>query len=154
MRQRKGAMSDKEFEKIVSSHIATKGDEVTKKEQQKNMMRDLQEKGPTYVFIGLCVAVVLLTIGGSFHDEPTEDQSHYATLGIKRMCKPEEIKVAHDKLSKELSGDALDEVKEAYKVLSNPRQRRTYDRATPATREELYYKAVKAISKGEGTLQW
>jgi hypothetical protein len=156
MRQRKGAMSDKEFEKIVSSHIATKGDEVTKKEQQKNMMRDLQEKGPTYVFIGLCVAVVLLTIGGSFHEEPAEDQSHYSTLGIKRMCKPDEIKIAHDKLIKELSGDSLEEVKEAFKVLSNPRQRRTYDRATPATREELYYKpgAIQYIAKGDGGLQW
>merc|ERR1711904_25693 len=41
-----------------------------------------------------------------------------------------------------------------YKVLSNPRSRRTYDRATPATREELYYKAVKAISKSGEGLQW
>merc|ERR1711988_1711130 len=155
LRKRKSAgMSSKQLDELYDKYQQTEGEETTKKEQNKNMMRDIQERGPTYVFMGLCIAVVLLTIGGSFHDEPTEDQSHYQTLGIKRMCKPDEIKIAYDKLSKELSGDSLDEVKEAYKVLSNPRSRRTYDRATPATREELYYKAVKAISKSGEGLQW
>jgi hypothetical protein len=41
----------------------------------------------------------------------------------------------------------MGEVEEAFKVLNNPRSRRTYDRGTPATREELYYKAVKYIGK-------
>jgi len=157
LRKRKSAgtatLSGKAMDDIYANYVEKKGDEVTKKDQRKNMMQDLQEKGPTYVFVALCIAVVLLTIGGSFHEEPTEDQSHYTTLGVKRMSKADEVKVAYDKLSKELSGDALDEVKDAYKVLSNPRTRRTYDRATPATREELYYKAVKYIGKA-GDLQW
>ena len=53
-------------------------------------------------------------------------------------------------VSQEASGDALSEVEEAFKTLSNPRQRRTYDRATPASREDLYYKAVKYIGKNDG----
>jgi len=113
----------------------------------------IQNNLPTYILLGLAVAVVLLTIGQTFHEEPSEEQSHYATLGIKRMCKSEEIQTGYEKAKGELSGDSLAEVEEAYKVLSNPRQRRTYDRATPATREDLYYKAVKYIGKNDG-LAW
>merc|ERR1712054_734501 len=97
--------------------------------------------------------VILLTIGGSFHEEPSEEQSHYTTLGIKRMCKSEEITIGYEKAKSETSGDTLADVEEAYKTLSNPRLRRTYDRATPATREDLYYKAVKYIGKNDG-LSW
>merc|ERR1712199_54390 len=108
MRQRKSAnMSEKQMDQMFSNYVEGKQEEVTKKEQNKKMINELQDKGPTYVFVALCVAVVLLTIGGSFHDEPTEDRSHYTTLGIKRMSKADEVKVAYDKLSKELSGDAL-----------------------------------------------
>ena len=58
----------------------------------------LQSNGPVYVFIALAVAVLLLSIGGTFYEEPLEDQSHYMTLGIKRMCKADEIKLAYEKL--------------------------------------------------------
>lgn len=154
LRKRKSTgLSKKQEDDIFASFVEKKGEETTKKEESKNMMKKLQDQGPTYVFAALCVAVVLLTIGGSFYEEPQEEQSHYTTLGIKRMCKADEIKISYDKLTKEVSGDNLDEVKDAYKTLSNPRSRRTYDRATPATREELYYKAVKYIGES-GDLQW
>jgi len=120
----------------------------------KAQMRELQDNLPTYVFIGLVVAVVLLTIGGMFHEEPTDEQSHYMTLGIKRMCKSDEIAVAYNKLKLEVSGDTLEEVEEAYKTLSNPKTRRTYDRATPASREDLYYKAVDYIGSNNEGLEW
>jgi len=139
---------------LFSKYADTKETEETTKEQKsKTMMRDLQDKAPTYVLMALAIAVVLLTIGGTFYEEPSEEQSHYQTLGIKRMCKGEEITTGYEKAKKETSGDALADVEEAYKTLSNPRLRRTYDRATPASREELYYKAVKYIGKNDG-LSW
>jgi hypothetical protein len=147
-------MSPKDMDKLFSTYADTKQtEEVSKEQKSKNMMRDLQDKAPTYVLMGLAIAVVLLTIGGTFHEEPSEEQSHYTTLGIKRMCKAEEISTGYEKAKKETSGDALADVEEAYKTLSNPRLRRTYDRATPATREDLYYKAVKYIGKNDG-LSW
>jgi len=147
-------LSPKEMDNLFSKHAGSKTDEATSKEQKsKTAMRDMQDKAPTYVLLALAVAVVLLTIGGSFHEEPSEEQSHYTTLGIKRMCKSEEISIGYEKAKQETSGDTLADVEEAYKTLSNPRLRRTYDRATPATREDLYYKAVKYIGKNDG-LSW
>jgi len=128
-------------------------EEAQQESEKKTKMRDLQDKAPTYVLMGLAVAVVLLTIGGTFYEEPTEDQSHYNTLGIKRMCKSDEIEVGYEKAKSETSGDALADVEEAFKALSNPRTRRTYDRATPATRDEQYYKAVQYIGR-ESELMW
>lgn len=139
---------------MFSNYASNKqASEESKEQKNKTMMRDLQEKAPTYLLLGLTIAVVLLTIGGTFHEEPSEEQSHYTTLGIKRMCKSEEIQVGYEKAKQEVSGDALEEVEAAYKTLNNPRQRKTYDRATPATREDLYYKAVKYIGKNDG-LSW
>jgi len=152
--QRKSAkaLSPKQMDDLYSTYAdGKKGD--GKAPDNKMKTKELQDKAPTYVFIGLVVAVVLLTIGGTFHEEPAEEQSHYSTLGIKRMCKSDEIAISYNKLKQELSGDTLDEVEEAHKILSNPKHRRTYDRATPATREELYYKAVQYIGKSEG-LAW
>lgn len=60
----------------------------------------LKDNGPTYIFIGLVLAVTLLSIGGTFHEEPSDEQSHYTTLGLKRMSKPNEIDVAIAKLKK------------------------------------------------------
>merc|ERR1711966_352993 len=152
--QRKSAkaLSPKQMDDLFSTYAdGKKGTD--KAPDSKMKMKEVQDKAPTYVFIGLVVAVVRLTIGGTFHEEPSEEQSHYSTLGIKRMCKAEEISVGYEKAKKELSGDALADVEEAYKTLSNPRLRRTYDRATPASREDLYYKALKYIGKNDG-LSW
>merc|ERR1711988_38087 len=147
-------LSPKEMESLFTKQMGSKTDEATTKEQKsKTAMRDMQDKAPSYVLLGLAVMVILLTIGGSFHEEPSEEQSHYTTLGIKRMCKSEEITIGYEKAKSETSGDTLADVEEAYKTLSNPRLRRTYDRATPATREDLYYKAVKYIGKNDG-LSW
>jgi len=144
-------LSPKEIDNLFEKFSDNKQNEAKEEgNQSKTMMRDLQDKAPTYILFGLALAVVLLTIGGTFHEEPTEEQSHYMTLGIKRMCKSEEIEVGYEKAKLEVSGDALSEVEEAFKTLSNPRQRRTYDRATPASREDLYYKAVKYIGKNDG----
>jgi len=155
LRNRKKVLSPKAQEGLFNKYSDSKeSDDNTKKEAEKKaQIRDIQNNLPTYILLGLAVAVVLLTIGQTFHEEPSEEQSHYMTLGIKRMCKSEEIQSGYEKAKSELSGDALAEVEEAYKVLSNPRQRRTYDRATPATREDLYYKAVKYIGKNDG-LAW
>jgi len=152
--RKKSAMSPKEQDALFAKYSdAKESDATTKEAEKKAQFRDIQNNLPTYILLGLAVAVVLLTIGQTFHEEPSEEQSHYATLGIKRMCKSEEIQTGYEKAKGELSGDSLAEVEEAYKVLSNPRQRRTYDRATPATREDLYYKAVKYIGKNDG-LAW
>merc|ERR1719331_1809068 len=155
VRNRKKALSPKEMDKLYNKHSTDKETDATNKAaEQKAHMRDIQNNMPSYVLLGLTVAVLLLTIGQTFHEEPSEEQSHCSTLGIKRMCKNDEITVGYEKAKAETSGDALAEVEEAYKTLSNPKLRRTYDRATPATREDLYYKAVKYIGKENDGLTW
>merc|ERR1712167_405811 len=85
VRKRKtNVMSPKDMDNLFSKYADTKqNEETTKEHKSKSMMRDLQDKAPTYVLMALAVAVVLLTIGGTFHEEPSEEQSHYSTLGIK-----------------------------------------------------------------------
>jgi len=91
---------------------------------------------------------VLLTFGSAFYEEVAdEDMSHYDTLGVKRMGKGQEIQIAYDKLkSLETSEEKLENIEEAFKVLNNPQKRRVYDRSTPATRDELYYKGMTYLN--------
>ena len=72
----------------------------------------IQNNLPTYILLGLAVAVVLLTIGQSFHEEPSEEQSHYMTLGIKRMCKSEEIQTGYEKAKSEMLASRAETLKE------------------------------------------
>jgi len=103
------------------------------------------------LFIILAVGTVLLTVGSALHEEAAEDdQTHYESLGVKRMAKSSEIEVAYAQLVEQkverLSEDKMSLVEEAYKVLSSPQSRRTYDRTTPATLNELYYKQIEYLT--------
>ena len=80
---------------------------------------------------------------------PVSQQSYYEILGITRVATASEVKAAYKRRAKETHPDAggsaaeFYRVREAYRVLSSPLDRRSYDvpesildKAGPLTREE------------------
>jgi len=105
--------------------------------------------GPMLLFTGLALATVLLTMGSAFHEEVSDDENtHYEALGVKRMAKAIEIEVAYEKLLKiETNEERLIQIEEAYKIIHSPQSRRTYDRGTQATRDDLYYRQIESLTQ-------
>lgn len=147
-----------ELDKLVESHIKQKHAEAEAapsnanvKSAAKSAWKDFERRGPMVLFILLAIGTVLLTVGSALYEEAGEDdQTHYEALGVKRMAKSTEIEVAYAQLVEQkverLSEDKMNLVEEAYKVLSTPQTRRTYDRTTPATLNELYYKQIEYLT--------
>eukprot|EP00656_Telonema_subtile_P015643 TRINITY_DN1822_c0_g1_i1.p1 TRINITY_DN1822_c0_g1~~TRINITY_DN1822_c0_g1_i1.p1 ORF type:complete len:540 (-),score=167.35 TRINITY_DN1822_c0_g1_i1:258-1877(-) len=68
-------------------------------------------------------------------------------LGLKRMAAPTEIQIARDRLLElESNVDKRSDIEDAFNTLSNPRSRRSYDRSTPAQRDDLYYKGITYLT--------
>jgi curved DNA-binding protein len=68
---------------------------------------------------------------------------YYATLGVSRTAKPEEIKKAFRKLARKYHPDAggdeakFKEINEAYEVLSDPKKRKLYDQYGTANENQI-----------------
>merc|ERR1712195_8486 len=123
-------------------------EEKTNKQKYKGLMKDVTTYGPMVLLASFAVLVVILTLGQSFmYDDGPEDENFYNVLGIKRMATPGEIQIARDGLMEiESNVDKRSDIEDAFTSLSNPRSRRSYDRSTPANRDDLYYKGITYLT--------
>lgn len=73
----------------------------------------------------------------------TKTPDYYATLGVSRTAKPEEIKKAYRKLARKYHPDAggdeakFKEINEAYEVLSDDKKRKLYDQYGTANANQI-----------------
>merc|ERR1711871_1705514 len=87
-------------DKLFESQLKQKqNDAAGRGSKAKEAWKDISRAGPVALIGGLVVVTVLLTVGGAFYEEASDDEvSHYEVLGVKRMAKAVEIQVAYDKL--------------------------------------------------------
>ena len=75
----------------------------------------------------------------------TKTPDYYATLGVSRTAKPEEIKKAYRKLARKYHPDAggdeakFKEINEAYEVLGDEKKRKLYDQYGTADANKIPY---------------
>jgi len=140
------AQLDEAFDKFKQQ--GGEEEEKTNKQKYKGLMKDVTTYGPMVLLASFAVLVVILTLGQSFmYDDGPEDENFYNVLGIKRMATPGEIQIARDGLMEiESNVDKRSDIEDAFTSLSNPRSRRSYDRSTPANRDDLYYKGITYLT--------
>lgn len=151
-RNRKKFQTAAQLDEAFDNYKAGQKDEdadKTGKQKMKGFMKDVSTYGPMVMLCLFAGTVMLLTISQSLsmYDDSPEEENYYNILGIKRMSKQSEIQVAHDKLMEtESNENKRNDIEEAFSTLSNPRSRRSYDRSTPASRDDLYYKGITYLT--------
>merc|ERR1719174_1010221 len=140
------AQLDEAFDNFKSQQSE---EEKTNKQKMKGFMKDVQNYGPVVLLSVFALFVIILVFGQSFvYEDGPEDENFYNVLGIKRMATPAEIQVAKDKLFHlETDAHKRSDIEDAFNTLSNPRSRRSYDRSTPAGRDDLYYKGITYLTQ-------
>merc|ERR1711935_342676 len=151
-RNRKKFQTAAQLDEAFDNFKAGQKDEDTEKsgkQKMKGFMKDVSTYGPMVMLCLFAATVLLLTISESLsmYDDSPEEENYYNVLGIKRMAKQSEIQVSHDKLMEtESRENKRNDIEEAFATLSNPRSRRSYDRSTPASRDDLYYKGITYLT--------
>jgi len=150
-RSRKAFKTAAQLDEAFDNYKSQQGEEKEKsnKQKMKGFMKDVQNYGPMVLLAAFAVFVIILIFGQSFvYEEGPEDENFYNVLGIKRMATPSEIQVAKDKLfAIETDANKKSDIQDAFNTLSNPRSRRSYDRSTPAARDDLYYKGITYLTQ-------